>query len=64
MLQEDGGMAGKTKGRRKEIEIEIVLKRNTGRVKCRKEGVYTLHTKMNGWSRGGSFKEFELSRIS
>jgi hypothetical protein len=26
MLQEDGGMAGKTKGRRKEIEIEIVLK--------------------------------------
>jgi hypothetical protein len=28
MLQEDGGMAGKTKGRRKEKEIEIVLKEN------------------------------------
>jgi hypothetical protein len=64
MLQEDGGTAGKTKGRRKEREIVLKENMDTGRVKCRKEGVYTLHTKMNGWSRGGSFKEIELSRIS
>ncbi len=64
MLQEDGGMAGKTKGRRKEIAKFWKRIWTLDRVKCRKEGVYTLHSKMNGGSRGGSFKEIEVSRLS